>query len=76
MFDEGKWHNGKKEIQQLIEHANKKYKSVMKPVSLTGTEASPVLSAEVSGTFDGSPIVLKFHFELIDGLIQSLKITG
>lgn len=76
MFDEGKWHNGKKEIRQLIEDANKKYQSVMKPLSLTGPDASPLLSAEVSGTFDGSPIILNFHFELVDGLIQSLKVTG
>lgn len=76
MFDEGKWHEGKKAIEELIEHANKKYGSVMKPLALTGSEASPVLSAEVSGTFPGSPIVLSFHFDLADGLIRSLKVTG
>lgn len=76
MFDEGKWHTGKKAIQQLIEHANQNYRSNMKPLSLTGPEAAPVLSAEVSGTFDGSPIVLQFQFELTDGLISSLKVTG
>ena len=35
-----------------------------------------ILTAENSGTFPGSPIVLKYHFEINDGLIQSLKITG
>jgi hypothetical protein len=76
MLEEGKWYQGRTEIRQMIEHANEKYRSVMKPVSLTGPEASPVLSAEVSGTFPGSPAILKFHFELDGGLIQSLKVTG
>ncbi len=35
-----------------------------------------ILSAEISGTFEGSPVVLNYHFKLEDGLIQSLKIMG
>lgn len=76
MFDEGKTHNGKTEIQYWIAEGNRKYKTVMKPVAYTETGTTGVLSTEISGTFDGSPIVLKFHFEIFDGLIQSLKITG
>ncbi len=74
VFDEGKTHHGKTEIQNWIDTANKKYKAVMKPLDYN--EQENILSAEVSGTFPGSPAVLKYHFELSDGLIQSLKITG
>jgi len=74
VFDEGKTHNGKTEIQNWISNANSEYKTVMK--SLTYNEKENILSAEISGTFPGSPAVLKYHFELSDGLIQSLKITG
>ncbi len=76
VFDEGKTHTGKKAIQEWIDESNKKYQSVMKPQSITHEGTTSVLSAECSGTFPGSPIVLKFHFEIIDGLVQSLKVTG
>ena len=76
MFDEGKTHTGRAEIRQLIEEANKKYQSVMKPLAYTENGSSGVLSAEVSGTFDGSPLVLKFHFDIADGQIRYLKVTG
>lgn len=76
MFDEGKAHTGKSEIQKWIARSNDNYKTVMKPLAFTETGKGSVLSAEVSGTFDGSPLVLHFHFEISDGLIQSLKITG
>lgn len=74
VFDEGKTHNGKTEIQNWIDKANKEYKANMKPLKYN--EKENILSAEISGTFPGSPVILKYHFELSDGLIQSLKITG
>lgn len=74
VFDEGKTHNGKKEIENWIEKANKEYQATMKPLEYS--EAEHTLKTEVSGTFPGSPITLKYHLELQDDLIQSLKITG
>lgn len=76
VYDEGKTHTGKKEIQEWIAEANEKYKSVMQAVEYTGTGNKGTLSAKVSGLFDGSPAVLKFNFEINEGLIQSLKVTG
>lgn len=72
VFDEGKTHQGKAEIHHWIETANEAYKTVMKPLDYA--EADEVLKAEVSGDFEGSPILLNYHFELKDGLIHSLKI--
>lgn len=74
VFDEGKTHNGKAEIQNWITAANSEYKTVMTPLDYN--EKQHILSAEISGTFPGSPVVLKYHFELNDGLIESLKIMG
>ena len=76
VYDEGKIHTGKKEIQKWIADANEKYQSVMQPVEYTEKGNKGILSAKVSGTFEGSPAVLKFHFEMNEGLIQSLKVTG
>ena len=76
MFDEGVLYKGRVAIEHLIAETNEKYRSVMKPLEYTANGTSGVLSAEVSGTFPGSPLVLKFHFDIIDGKIQYLKVTG
>lgn len=74
VFDEGKTHNGRKEIENWIEKANKEYQATMKPLEYS--EKEEILKAEVSGNFPGSPIVLSYHLEIADELIHSLKITG
>lgn len=74
VFDEGKTHNGRKEIEHWIKKANEEYQAVMNPIEYSATEE--ILKAEVSGNFPGSPIILSYHLKLEDGLINSLKITG
>ncbi|GEJ45845.1 MULTISPECIES: nuclear transport factor 2 family protein [unclassified Chryseobacterium] len=73
VFDEGQTHHGKPEIEKWIDKANKEYRATMKPIDYNENEN--ILSAEVAGTFPGSPIVLKYHFQLSEGYIQSLKVT-
>jgi len=74
VFDEGKTHNGRKEIENWIDKANKDYQATMKPLEYSTKEE--ILKVEVSGNFPGSPIVLNYHLEIADELIQSLKVTG
>lgn len=76
VFDEGKTHNGRKEIEHWIADANERYESKMQPLSFEERETESILKAEVSGNFEGSPIVLSYHLLIADELIQSLKITG
>lgn len=76
VHDEGKIHSGKEEIRQWIEEANEKYQSFMEPLKYEESGSNGTLTAEVSGTFPGSPIVLQFHLGLKDDLIDSLKVTG
>src|SRR5690349_6202686 len=73
VFDEGKTHIGRKEIENWIEKANKKYQATMNPLEYFETKQT--LKTEVSGTFPGSPIIMTYHYEFQDGLIQSLKIV-
>lgn len=75
-YDEGETHTGRKEVQKWIAGTNEKYKSVMQPVEYTEKGNKSVLTANVSGTFPGSPIMMKFNFEINEGLIQSLRIMG
>ncbi|MFD0765469.1 nuclear transport factor 2 family protein [Mucilaginibacter lutimaris] len=76
VHDEGKTYTGKEEVRAWIEDANQRYRSVMKPLQYDESDSNGVLTAEVSGTFPGSPIVLKFHLKLKDGLIDVLNVTG
>ncbi|MCD9617654.1 nuclear transport factor 2 family protein [Chryseobacterium gleum] len=73
VFDEGKTHKGKTEIEKWIDKSNKEYKATMEPLDYNDREN--ILSAEISGSFPGSPIILKFHFDITDGKIQQLKVT-
>lgn len=45
----------------------------MKPIEYAANEQ--VLKAEISGTFDGSPLVLAYQFEFNNGLIERLEIV-
>ena len=76
VHDEGKTYQGKKEIQQWIEHSNETYKPFTKLLKYEESGSNGVLTAEVSGTFPGSPGVLQFHMGLKNDLIDSLKTTG
>lgn len=76
VFDEGKTHNGRKEIKHWIADANKRYKATMEPISFEEREKESILKVKVSGSFDGSPVILSYHLEIAHDLIQSLKITG
>jgi len=73
VFDEGKTHTGRKEIERWIDKANKEYEATMKPVEYSETDHT--LKAEVSGNFPGSPLILTYHYEFKNDLIQALKIV-
>ncbi len=74
VFDEGKTHNGRNEIENWIDKANKDYQATMKPLDYAMKEE--ILKVEVSGNFPGSTIILSYHLELKNGLIETLKIIG
>ena len=75
VHDEGKTHHGKQEIHQWIQHAMDAYKSELEPLNYEQSGPSGVLTANVSGTFPGSPIKLNFNFGFKDNLIDSLNVT-
>lgn len=76
VYDEGKIHSGRKEIEHWIADSNERYKASIRPVSFEEKEMESLLKAETSGNFPGSPIILSYHLQITDGLIQSLKVTG
>ena len=76
VFDEGKNHQGRNHIKAWKKETNEKYHTVMEPIEYSGNDDMGELSARISGTFEGSPILFSFQFKFADGLIQSLKITN
>ena len=76
VYDEGKMHTGRKDIEHWIADANERYEAKMQPLSFEEKETESILTVKASGKFDGSPITLSYHLEIADELIQTLKITG
>lgn len=76
VVDEGQHHIGRAAIQEWIKNANEQYQTTLKPISYTADEKGAVFTAEISGTFPGSPATLNFNLVLQQDLIQSLQITG
>ncbi|MDF7815859.1 nuclear transport factor 2 family protein [Hymenobacter sp. YC55] len=74
--DEGHTYAGRAAIRDWIQQATDKYHMHTNPVAYQQAGASAILTAEVTGTFPGSPAVLQYHLELDEALISSLRITG
>jgi len=74
--DEGSTFTGKTEIKDWIDKFNKQFKPVMKPIEYQELEKENLLLAEFSGDFPGSPLVMKFHFTIENGLIKTMKSTS
>jgi hypothetical protein len=74
VHDEGKELRGKKAIEGWLVKTIEKYKFQFKPLNVDDNNAEIVVEVEVSGTFDGSPVSLEYHFTLANDEILSLKI--
>jgi hypothetical protein len=71
--DEGRTYRGTAEIRAWIEHAFRKYQPVLEVAAVRHTGGGAVITGSVSGTFDGSPIVLHYHIRCAGGLISGLR---
>lgn len=69
--DEGRKYRGAK-IKTWIDKVNADYKPKAKVISLVRAANKHIVTAQVSGSFPGSPIQLRYHFTLKKGKIASL----
>ncbi len=74
VHDEGKTYRGRTEIRQWNEATNAKYKTKYEPLEIKNDGDKFTLTARISGTFEGSPAIIKYHFETKEGKIRSLQI--
>jgi len=74
VHDEGETLHGEKAIEGWIAETIEKYKFQFKPLSIKEDNVDVVVPVEVSGTFDGSPVTLDYHFTIESDKIRSLTI--
>jgi len=74
VHDEARDHKGKIEIKTWIEETIRAYKDQLRPILWTAKDGKLVLTAEISGTFDGNPIELDFHFTVEQDKIADLSV--
>jgi ketosteroid isomerase-like protein len=74
VHDEREGHRGKEAIEGWTVKTIEKYKFQFKPLNVKADAAEIVVAVEVSGTFDGSPVTLYYHFTIKKDKILSLAI--
>lgn len=74
VFDEGKIYTGKDEIKQWNEKSNEQYKTLFEVMDFSVKDNMTILKINISGSFDGSPVVLNFYFRIENNLINALAI--
>ena len=66
---------GRPAIRAWLENTRSKYKLQTRPLEVTGSAEDVEVLAEVSGTFDGSPLKFRYRFKLNRELITFLSTT-
>ena len=74
VMDENKEYSGREAIQAWCGETDRMYTPTLEVVEFQQTGADAVLHGKVSGTFPGSPVVLRFMFTLKGNEIVRLVI--
>ena len=74
VHDEGRDMHGRPEIRTWIDETTRKYRPMIRPTSSAEEGARTLVTAQVSGSFPGSPIELRYRFKISGRKIVSLEI--
>lgn len=72
--DEGHTYNGRAAIKKWKEDAAAKYEYTSEPLTCEQKDGKIVVTCRLTGNFPGSPVDLRFFFELAGEKIASLEI--
>jgi hypothetical protein len=72
--DEGHTYNGRAAIKKWKEDASAKYEYTCQPMTCEQKDGKFVITCRLTGNFPGSPVDLRFFFELVGEKIASLEI--
>ena len=74
VHDEGREMQGRPEISTWIDETTRRYHPTIRPISSAEEGARTLVTAQVSGSFPGSPIELRYRFRISGRKIVSLEI--
>jgi len=72
--DEGHTHKGRAAIKEWKTDASAKYEYTSEPIACQEKDGKTVVTSHLVGNFPGSPVDLRFFFELEGDKIVSLEI--
>ena len=72
--DEGQTYNGRAAIKEWKARASEKYQYTSEQLALDQEDRKAVVTSRLTGNFPGSPVDLRFFFELDGEKIKSLEI--
>jgi hypothetical protein len=72
--DEGHTYNGRAAIRKWKEDASAKYEYTSEPLACEQKDGKFVVTCRLTGNFPGSPVDLRFFFELAAEKIASLEV--
>ena len=72
--DEGRTYQGRPAIKQWKADASAKYQYTCEPFACEQKDGKVVVTSRLTGNFPGSPVNLRFFFELEGDKISSLEI--
>ncbi len=75
VLDEGVERRGAAQLRAWAAEVGEKYHPILEPLSVTATPAGVIVVARVAGDFPGSPIDLRYAFELAGQKIRRLEIA-
>ena len=73
--DEGRDMIGRTAIREWIGDTTRKYHVTLTPISVHHADEKTIVTAQVSGTFPGSPVELRYQFTITGEKIARLEIT-
>jgi len=72
--DEGHTYNGRAAIKEWKARASEKYQYTSELLALNQEDRKTVVTSRLTGNFPGSPVNLRFFFELDGEKIKSLEV--
>ena len=73
--DEGHTYTGRRAIGKWKTEASEKYRYAVEPLVCERKGTKTVVTCRLTGSFPGSPVDLRFFFELADDKIAALEIA-
>lgn len=74
--DDGHTHHGRAAIRQWKEETAAKYTYTCEPLQCETQNGTTVVTSRLAGNFPGSPLDLRFKFDLADAKIAALEIVA